>query len=86
MTELNSELFQTGKNFNTQIHDNKGSFEFKNTQLESPFVELKADGYYYNEVKGEKNNCPYNTLCYIRCDRCCHIKCQYINTFGKIKS
>ena len=58
MTELNSELFQTGKNFNTQIHDNKGSFEFKNTQLESPFVELKADGYYYNEVKGEKTTAP----------------------------
>lgn len=50
VAELNSDLVQTGKNFTTQISDNRGSFELKQLELSSQFVEIKADGFYYNEV------------------------------------
>ena len=53
VAELNSDLQQTGKNFETQVSDNLGSFEFKNLGLLSQYVELKANGYYFNEVEGD---------------------------------
>ena len=52
VAELNSELIQTGRNYNTQISDNRGSFELKKIELSSQFVELKADGFYFNEITG----------------------------------
>ncbi|MCP4313465.1 MAG: hypothetical protein GY790_19580 [Bacteroidetes bacterium] len=56
VAELNQEMVQTGKNFNTQITDNRGSFELKQMELSSQFVELKADGFYYNEVADETSS------------------------------
>src|SRR3989304_5717280 len=52
MSELNSMLGQTGKTFTTQISNNNGSFEFNNISLSSRYVELFANGYYFDEVKG----------------------------------
>lgn len=48
--ELNDDLDPTGKNFPSQILDNKGTFEIKNVDLSSKYVLLKADGFYFNEV------------------------------------
>ncbi len=56
ISELNADLSQTGKNFTTQIVDNKGNFEIKNIELSSNFVELKADGFYFNEIKNENSS------------------------------
>ena len=56
MAELNANMGQTGKNFSTQISDNRGSFELKKVDLSSQFVELKADGFYYNEVSDEHSS------------------------------
>lgn len=53
VAELNSDLRQTGKSFETQIANNSGAFEFKNLGLLSQYVELQANGYYFNEVEGE---------------------------------
>ena len=50
---LNSDLQQTGKSFETQVADNSGTFEFKNLGLLSLYVELQANGYYFNEVEGD---------------------------------
>ena len=52
MFELNSSLNQTGKAFNTQITDNRGSFEINDVALSSQFVEFLASGYYFNEITG----------------------------------
>ena len=46
---LDDKLAQTGKVFNTQITDNKGSFELNNVELSSKYVQLSANGYYFNE-------------------------------------
>lgn len=53
VNELNSDLSQTGKIFQSQIIDNRGSFELKNVELDSGFVSLRASGFYYNEILGE---------------------------------
>ena len=48
----------SGLSFSTQITANNGSFEIKNIDLSSTLVELKADGYYFNEVTGEISSSP----------------------------
>ena len=53
ISELDASLNQTGKTYSTIISDNLGSFEQKNIELVSNYVELKADGYYFNEVSGK---------------------------------
>jgi len=55
INELNADLSQTGKMYNTQITDNKGSFEIGNIELVSNFASLRADGFYFNEILGEQS-------------------------------
>jgi len=55
INELDEDLSQTGKVFNTQITDNKGSFEVSNITLVSNYVCLRADGFYFNEILGEQS-------------------------------
>ncbi|MDO8444583.1 MAG: hypothetical protein Q7T53_00510 [Deltaproteobacteria bacterium] len=52
VSELESSLAQTGRNFNTSIEDDKGTFELNDIELSSNYVLLSADGFYYDEVKG----------------------------------
>ena len=47
--ELDNQFTPTGRVFNTQTSDNKGSFQFNTTGLNSRYCILKADGYYFNE-------------------------------------
>ena len=53
VSELTSELGQTGKVFITEISDNKGSFELNQVELSSQFVTLRANGFYFNEILNE---------------------------------
>ncbi|MEM9675472.1 MAG: hypothetical protein AAF992_22965 [Bacteroidota bacterium] len=55
VAELDSLLTPTGKNFTTQVIDNKGTFSLKNIELSSHHVQLQADGFYFDEVKGGKS-------------------------------
>lgn len=52
VTLLDEQLNQTGTVFSTQIADNAGNFEQRNIGFASDFIELKADGYYFDEVRG----------------------------------
>lgn len=56
ISELSDDLTPTGKNFTSQILDNKGTFEIKNVNLSSQYVELKADGFYFNEVTNSNSS------------------------------
>ncbi len=56
ISELDTNLNQTGRIYSTTIADNAGSFEQKNLELISNYVQLKADGYYFNEVSGESSS------------------------------
>ena len=53
ISELNEQLHPTGKVFITQIIDNAGAFEIGGVELESDYLHLKADGFYFNERTGE---------------------------------
>jgi len=53
ISELDANLNQTGKTFITTISDNSGSFELTGIELVSNYVQLKVDGYYFNEFEGE---------------------------------
>ncbi|HET6558271.1 MAG TPA: hypothetical protein VFG54_13210, partial [Prolixibacteraceae bacterium] len=46
--ELNSNFNPTGRTFHTTT-DAKGHFELKGVELVSPYVEMVADGFYFNE-------------------------------------
>ena len=50
VAELHENLNPTGKVFSTQIVNNQGSFELNDLALNSKFVELRADGSYFNEI------------------------------------
>lgn len=60
MSELNTSLAQTGNVFTTQITNNKGSFEINNINLSSSYVEFNANGFYFDEIKGEISAAPLN--------------------------
>lgn len=55
VAELTEQLSPTGKIFSTQITDNKGTFRLNNLELESPFAEIKANGFYFDEVRNENS-------------------------------
>jgi hypothetical protein len=53
--ELNNELNPTGKVFFSTIEDNTGYFSFPDVVFESNFIQIKAEGEYFNEVIGSVN-------------------------------
>ena len=53
IAELTNTLSPTGRNFSSAITDNTGRFSVANVELESPYVELRANGYYFNEVSNQ---------------------------------
>lgn len=53
--DLQSDLSPTGKSYNSQITDNKGTFEVSNISLSSNYVSLRVDGFYYNEILGQQS-------------------------------
>ena len=50
ISDLTSDLEQTGVTYTTTVLDNSGRFEHSNFQLSSTYVELTATGFYFNEV------------------------------------
>ena len=56
--ELDNNLSQTGKVYSSQILDNLGSFQLSNISLISNYVQLKANGYYFNEITNENSSSP----------------------------
>ena len=55
--ELDSNLVQTGQAFIGTIDDNTGTFNARGNVV-SPYVELSAVGYYFNEVSGSLSTAP----------------------------
>lgn len=56
--ELDENYNQTGKSFSTQIFNNSGEFSFNNLSLVSPYILIKATGFYFNEITGENSVAP----------------------------
>jgi hypothetical protein len=56
--ELKDDCSPSGRIFSSQILDNSGAFQLRNVSLVSQYVQLKADGYYFNEITGQNSNSP----------------------------
>ena len=56
--ELDNSYSPTGKTFSSQLLDNSGMFQFSNLTLESPYIQIKANGYFFNEVTGQNSSSP----------------------------
>ena len=54
---LDQELKATGKSYPANISDDLGAFAV-DIKVEEPFLELRAEGYYFNEVTGEVSESP----------------------------
>lgn len=50
--DLKDNLSPTGMSFNTQITNNEGNFAIEEVALSSDYINLRADGFYFNEVTG----------------------------------
>jgi hypothetical protein len=61
--ELNSSFSQTGKSFSTQIIDNTGSFQLSDISLATNYVQIRADGFYFNEVCGSNSKSQITLNC-----------------------
>lgn len=48
-------LVQTGKTFTGKVASNRGEFKISNINLEASYALLEADGYYWNEITGERS-------------------------------
>lgn len=55
ISELNSNLEQTGRVYNTQIDNSIGSFSINNVSLSSQYAILQANGFYFNEITGSNS-------------------------------
>lgn len=53
ISELDDAFQPTGRVFTTQIADNSGKYELPNVELESRYILLKSDGFYFNERTGK---------------------------------
>lgn len=51
-------LLQTGRSFSGTISQDDGRFNMSNVSLQSSFVRLSVNGYYRNEVTGERSASP----------------------------
>lgn len=56
VAELTQELYPTGRVFFSTILDDEGYFELPGVVLESPYIQIKIEGYYFSEVDGGVND------------------------------
>lgn len=55
INELEIDLTPTGLNYSSQIENNAGLFQLPSIEFTSQYLELKADGYFYNEVQNNSS-------------------------------
>ena len=53
MQRLDGNLQSIGEMYTTTIVDNEGSFTFGAKSFDTPYADLSANGYFFNEVRGE---------------------------------
>jgi hypothetical protein len=58
VSELNPNLGQTGKTFTAIIKDDQGAFSLQDIKLTSKYIDLRANGFYFNEVSGKLSGAP----------------------------
>lgn len=62
--ELNSNLVQTGRSFQTTIFSHDGSFELPDVELHSSLALLESQGYFFYENRGQISSGPLKLQAY----------------------
>lgn len=57
---MDSKLQVLGSLYSTTIQDNLGNFSFGSKSFETPYAELIANGYFFNEIEGELSSGTLN--------------------------
>lgn len=55
LSELDEFLSPTGRTLLTTIVDDSGAFRFRNVELVGPVAGVRVDGFFFNEVRGERS-------------------------------
>lgn len=63
LSELDENMYPTGRNYTTNILDNSGSFQLNNVSLKSKYVQLNANGFYFNERTGKLSEAQLSLYC-----------------------
>ena len=64
---VNGELVATGESFPSSISDDLGSFGVSG-KTSAPFIELRAEGYYFNELEGAISSNPLYLEAFVKSD------------------
>lgn len=64
---VNAELVATGESFPSSISDDLGSFGVSG-KTSAPFIELRAEGYYFNELEGAISSNPLYLEAFVKSD------------------
>ena len=64
---MDSDLVATGESFPASISDDLGSFEVSG-KTSSPYFELRAEGYYFNEMEGAVSSSPLYLEAFVKSD------------------
>lgn len=69
--ELNDQFVPNGKSFKTEILDDKGSFSLKGLEISSKYVQITANGYYFDELTSElsKSTISLNAIAEVENDK-----------------
>ena len=59
ISELTDDLQPTGRVFSTQVSDNSGIYNLPSVELESRYILITADGFYFNERNGELSEAQF---------------------------
>lgn len=59
---MDASLQVLGSMFNTSIIDDSGNFVLGNKTFSTPYAEFMANGYFFNEIKGELSNGPLTLM------------------------
>ena len=62
MQLLDNKMQTIGEMYTTTIIDDVGSFTFGSKKLTSPYADLTANGYFFNEVKGRLSDGTLNFI------------------------
>lgn len=86
--ELDRSLNQTGKTFSTTVYENlNGSFSIDNLQLESKYIELKVEGYFFDEIIGiaSEQKIVLKSICDITKSDICNVNILTHISYERIK-
>ena len=64
---VGTDMVATGESFPANISDDLGSFSIKG-KTEAPYLELRAEGYYFNEITGEVSSNPLYLEAFVKSD------------------